>query len=330
MPPPDPAAQHQAYLDYQSRRPEPVRTPVVETLRNATVTGIARTSRSPEGVDIQDSGVYAADGALCPLGLHRACNISKDNVAPDPLPQARRATEAAVPGRHLFCGLLGPHFGHFLIESLGRLWAADELAGDVRSLVFIVAHGPGRTPLDDFASDVLAALGLTLPVRSVGRPEVFEELVVPSQLFGFHLRAGHPRFHRFVHARLRDPAAAGARRLYVSRGLIGDIPGEAALEALLGAHGFRIVHPETMTFAEQIAAYNAAETILAAEGSAVHVIGLVAREDQRIGVIKRRSGPFAMGMDQIRGFSGRAGVRIEPDDDASVMARRLAAAGFLV
>ncbi|UOM36849.1 DUF563 domain-containing protein [Acuticoccus sp. I52.16.1] len=326
----DPYAKHLAFLDYQRARPEPVRAPVIEIVPDATVTGVGDVVKSPQGVSIQDSGVYHADDALCGLSLHRASNIPEDNIAPDPLPSERRARGDVVPGRHLFGGIIGPHFGHYLVESLGRLWAVDHLKGEFDSLVFIRTHGPKRTPFADFGQDVLAALGLDLPVHTVVRPTRFAELVVPSQLFGFHLRAGHPLFHAFVHRRLRaiSGAGEGARRLYVSRRQYGDTPGEEALETLLAGHGYRIIQPESLSFAEQIAAYNAADTVLLAEGSAVHVLAMVARADQRVGVVQRRPGVFAGGMDHLRGFSGRAGVLIASQPVESV-ADRLAQNGFL-
>ncbi len=328
--PDDPYAKYLAFLDYHRERPQPVRTPVIEIILDATVTGVGDLVRAPQGVEIQDSGVYHADGALCGLGLHRASNIPQDNIAPDPLPSERRARGELVPGRHLFGGIIGPHFGHFLVESLGRLWAAEHLKGTFNSLVYIRIHGRKRTPIADFGAGVLAALSLDLPVHTVVRPTAFAELVVPSQLFGFHLREGHPLFHAFVHRHLRAFSAGGdgARRLYVSRRKLGDISGEEAREALLEGHGYRVIHPETLSFADQLAAYNAANSVLLAEGSAVHVFAMVARADQRCGIIQRRPGVFAGGMDHLRGFSGRPGVLI-PGDPADTLAERLEAAGFL-
>ncbi|ORE92446.1 hypothetical protein ATO13_16034 [Stappia sp. 22II-S9-Z10] len=328
---PDPRALHESLLAYHARRPPAAVTPIVEFLDGATVTIPGPLRTVPEGVEIQDSGVYDGEGRLCTLALHRAGNLPKDNVAPETLPKARAAAGETIPGRHLFAGLIGPHFGHFLVESLGRLWALDELAGPFDSLVYIRGHGPGHAPVDSFGRAVLDALAIALPVTSVGAATRFERLVVPSQLFGFHLRHGHPAFHAFVHNRLRGHSGEGprAKRLYVSRGLIGDIPGEPALEALLTERGFTIIHPETMSFAAQIAAYNGARTILAAEGSAVHVIGLVARGDQKVGVVRRRPGQFVMGMHQLAGFSGRTARLFDGPADLAALTAQLEARGFL-
>ena len=60
----------------------------------------------------------------------------------------------------------------------------------------------------------------------------------------------------------------------------------------------------------------------------MHVLAMVARADQRVGVVQRRPGVFAGGMDHLRGFSGRAGVLIASQPVESV-ADRLAQNGFL-
>ncbi len=106
-------------------RPEPVTTPVVECIESATVCPENHAFRNDAGVLVQDGGVYYPDGRLCELSVHRACNRLHANV---PLPLASSVASREVTGTHLFGGILIGHFGHFLLESLSRLWALDEMA----------------------------------------------------------------------------------------------------------------------------------------------------------------------------------------------------------
>ena len=72
----------------------------------------------------------------------------------------------------------------------------------------------------------------------------------------------------------------GGKELYVSRSKIGKSRGsiidEDKLETRLQAHGYDILHPQHHDLATQVARYKAADTILACEGSALHVVGMVA------------------------------------------------------
>ena len=296
-------------------RPEPVTTPVVECIESATVCPENHAFRNDAGVLVQDGGVYYPDGRLCELSVHRACNRLHANV---PLPLASSVASREVTGTHLFGGVLIGHFGHFLLESLSRLWALDEYGTQIESVVFVKSwglHNVGSTAevhLPPYVRDTLALLGIPKIMVVHGVPVRFERLIVPSQLLGIHLIEGHAAFHRFVKrlGAVGLPSSVlsnGCRDVYISRRKICDagwagILCENVIEENLRGYGYQIIYPEGLTVEEQLGIYNQSERIVFATSSAIHLFALVAREDQRAFTINRKPGGATLHLEQVRGF----------------------------
>lgn len=220
-------------------------------------------------------------------------------------------------GRHLYGGTLFFHFGHFLTESLSRLWAVAD--SGARSVLFTPKSLRGRQPPDPagWQAEILHRLGVTLPVRILYEPVEVEDLLVPAQGFGLgRLSQGTPAFRAFARG-LRpagaDHAPPGAARVYLSRSRLprksGGILGEARLERALADQGFAILHLQDHPLDEQLRRLSSARHLLGPDGSAFHLAGLVAAPWQDFTLIRRRSAPdHAHIADQIRGMG--ASVRV--------------------
>ncbi|MCB6176733.1 glycosyltransferase family 61 protein [Rhodobacter sp. Har01] len=208
------------------------------------------------------------------------------------------APQDCLPGRWLWGGVLLNHFGHFLTETTGRLWALDAVQGPVDGIVFVSkrsgdeANGP--LELHAFQRLFFDLLGLDLPIRIVTRPTRVDLLEVPGQGFGIGpLGGGTPAFRDFMLRRFaRSVAPQGGARLYISRSGLsaarGGILEEARLEQLLAAEGYEIYHPQKHSLTEQIARYKAGRQIVALDGSALHLLAMAGARDQQVAVIKRR------------------------------------------
>ena len=257
-------------------------------------------------------GVYAANGEPVPEAVtwrhDRPVTVA---------PATSGATAARLAGRWLWGGVLFDHFGHFVMETAARLWAAHGAAGDVRGLC-LVPRIPGRRfDLKPFQADFLAAFGITLPVTVLRAPTLVDELVVPGQGLGLgRICRGTAEMRAAVAAHLApDVRADGPERLYVARlGLpvrTAGILGEDVLARHLEAEGYQVFCPEQHDIATQIARYRAARQILVADGSAGHLLALVARPDQRIGYILRRSGRAGGPEAHIAAYSGARPVAVD-------------------
>ncbi|MGY2052579.1 glycosyltransferase family 61 protein [Methylobacterium sp. JK268] len=187
-------------------------------------------------------------------------------------------TRPAPAARYLYAGTFALHYGHFLINTLPRLWPL--LAGG--EVPPILCHGPG-TP-EDWARfgtlvEILRRLGLTVhDIRTFDEPVLLRELVVPASSL---------QEETFVHAafgRLCDHVARGLygadevgredRPVYLSKarltGGVRRFVNEEALTERLARGGVDIVYPEELDFAGQVRLFATRRTIIGSLGSALH------------------------------------------------------------
>ncbi|WP_270936448.1 glycosyltransferase 61 family protein [Falsiroseomonas oryzae] len=267
----------------------------------------------PRGTAFYDGGVYDAAGRLVEEAIH--IGGGRRHV-PGLLPSADRAER--LEGTWLWGGVLHAHFGHFLTESIGRLWAWPEISPAPQGVIWLLPNhvGPRRAeqaqalPTFSYIGRILGLLGVAGPHRvATTRPLRVERLVVSSQLLanaGGGLITGHPAFHAFVR-RLAEgaPPTGSGKPLYVSRAGMakgGRFVLEEEIEAAFAAAGWDVLRPEKLDVAAQVAAYAAADRLVFAEGSALHLYALVARPDQRVAVLTRRAPAKRKFEVQLRGF----------------------------
>ncbi len=260
---------------------------------------------------VQPAGVLAADGTPCALAA--TWRGPRPMMTP---PDPPGAAPARLPGRHLYAGQLWAHFGHFLCESLPRLWALDHpdlRATPLDGIVFLPKR-PGRVEaLSGWQHEMFSLLGIDLPIRVLDRPTEVEHLVVPGQGFGIgSMFAGTPEFRSFIQDRFaRNVAADGTDRLYLSRSALGGAEGgilcERRIEENLQRAGYTVFHPQQHSIATQVAAYRAARSVVGPDGSAFHMLAFADPTPKDVAVILRRSSGVPDGIaTHIAGFTGRA------------------------
>ena len=229
-----------------------------------------------------DRGLVALGGA----GVRRR---GREYVLPPP-------TDPVVPSRRLeaavFGGFLYDHYGHFLLESLGRLWF--EGAGSDHPIVWIAATGgtwrPWMTELAD-----LVGIGPDRVVLNAedGALEV-GSLLVGDQGFEVH-RYLHPWFlERLAVVESPRPAPTDGAHVWLSRSGLGEIGGvdeEAQIEHELVARGWTVVHPEQMSVAEQVEVLSGAVHVAGIEGSAFHTLLLLRGFAGTVDVLTRHDSP---------------------------------------
>ena len=222
-----------------------------------------------------------------------------------------------LPGAHLFAGHFRGHFGHFLVESTARLWALDHLKGKIDSILYLPYRGtlgPVERAIESHDS-FFRLLGIDTPIRTYATALRVEQLHLPELGFGWSDRyAGSPAYRAFMQGRLGGAVTAdGGAHLYISRAQLnaqrGGILGETVIEENLARAGYDIFHPERHPLEVQIARYKAARSIVALDGSALHLAAYVVRPATRVAIILRRSkanvADYAL---QYRSFCG-----IDPD-----------------
>ncbi len=222
------------------------------------------------------AGAFDADGNFIrESGLERSYARI---IAPAKLdPQAELATmdETAILG-----GYIPPHFGHFILESLARLWA-------IRRFDCPIIWG-GGVNAQGFVREIFDLIGLP-PERMVfvDTPLHLRRLWVATP--GYIIRDWCDT-EQMAALAVRDCQPDGTR-LYLSRSRfkssIANVQGEEVVETRLAALGWTILYPEEHSISDQIYALARASVIAGLEGSALHSIVFLRNVTARIIVVRR-------------------------------------------
>jgi hypothetical protein len=200
----------------------------------------------------------------------------------------------------IYGGIFFNHFGHFLTESLGRLWPVND--DGLKDLPIYVHSMWGSLDLagdDSYHAICMRTLGVDPSrIKIIGENSIIERLLVPRQRFWYGASGTlDPEFMAFlakgqqrIEARLGDGELP--KKLYVSRTnwspSRGIAVGEPEFEAFLCENGYTAMCPETMSYRRQLEHYVAADSIIFAEGSASHGCILLPRLRAKVAIVMRR------------------------------------------
>ena len=215
-----------------------------------------------------------------------------------------RIDEPVVLGGHL-----PKHFGHFLLESLERLWVYPQL--ELRRLPFV--HFRERFHVHE--QDLLRALldRYEAPLLALTRPTVLSSVLVPEQ--GIRLGEDYHRQMTVVYDEIRtsligpvgepDPRPVYLSRTRLPRGYRRTL-GEPALEQRLAAHGIRIVHPQELPLVEQVRLVAHARDVIGPDGTALHLTILRSLPGSRTLALNTRTPEInQLRVDRLRGADHR-------------------------
>ena len=222
--------------------------------------------------------------------------ITHKMYATAPCPYPREDTIQDLPGTWLFGGRFNPHFGHFLCETLARLWALDFVDEPIDGVLFFPWSNNDAEKAESCFSSLSKIFNIDFNYKLCEQPYRAERLIVPPQGLGIsRLMAGSPEMRQFILKHLeRDMPPVDCKKLYISRG--GQFGrdgrvfvGEEKLQELLQEEGYTIFSPEEHSWAEQLRHYLSADHIIGADGSAIHLVNYTGRTDLNLGVIRRRN-----------------------------------------
>ena len=186
-------------------------------------------------------------------------------------PKVRRISEPV-----LFLGEAHDHYGHFITDTLSRMWALEQFDPDCKVLF---APDPKRRLEPAHVRFVLDQLGLD-PSRILRpqEPVLFERLYCPIpalQLSRIYQVFDEPHV-RAAGALAAAGTPAPDRPVYLTRSSLQPSlrkPGcEEELERRLAREGFAIVRPERLSVLEQMALFNSDHPVVGAFGSAMHTV----------------------------------------------------------
>jgi capsular polysaccharide biosynthesis protein len=184
-------------------------------------------------------------------------------------------------------------------------------------VLYIPKRPRNGSEVADFQKEFMGHLGSNLPIVCLDTATQVEHLIVPGQGIGLgRMIEGTPQFHQMITTRFgKSVKPEGAMKLYISRSALparrGNLIGERALEAHLAAEGYTIYHPQKHDLTHQIATYKAAKQIIAAEGSSLHLLAMVAKPNQQVAIVVRRPSSATRQLEKhLQAFAGVTPVSI--------------------
>ena len=186
-------------------------------------------------------------------------------------------------GVHIYLGWIAPHYGHFLMEGLSRMWPF--IITDIDTVnIKHVAHSRNDVRTikklgNSFVWDAYHRLGIELAeIYEIDEPIIFEKLLVPTPSFRLGRNFYSTPVQNKVWTAIRGESSLKAdkkvylsRRKYLSTGIPKrPISNELEIEHFFLRNDFDIVYPETLAFEEQLKLYGHCSVIAGPSGSNMH------------------------------------------------------------
>lgn len=191
----------------------------------------------------------------------------------------------------VFAGIYFNHFGHAITDGFSRLWYLSDEKFKGKKIVFVNEPGNKNNWIN-----ILSCLGFTeddvIVLHEDGNPVKFRKVYIPEQAFYFF-----ESFHRDMTVPYdiirRNVAANSAKfeKIYLSRTLLKDPDciNEEYFETLYRGLGYETLHPQNMTFAEQVAAISSAKEIVSTVGTLTHMALFAGNNVGLVGLLRSNS-----------------------------------------
>jgi len=275
----------------ESSAPLPVPSrEMIAVIRGAFVTRgeVVREGGYHLGAVYDSAGVLIADSLRFPDDRYRAQDAK--TIKTGGAHAERRHLKRAIYLGHAFT-----HFGHFVVETIPALYWTRHV-GDDMPLLFHSFDHEGRNVFAEtpHGAECLSLLGIAPGRVVIADSDVeVEELLLPPR--PYDIKRG-PRYDfRDIYRMLREAARQSqphGLRIYLSRRRLNRrmqrLSNEAAVERRLERRGFAVLHPQQMSFSDQINAVATAEIVAGIDGSALHLSAFMRPGSQMLVMATRR------------------------------------------
>lgn len=195
-----------------------------------------------------------------------------------PYPQKKHCLRTVI-----YAGILmGHHYGHFLLDSLSRLWYAAKNP----DLPICWSGNEYECAYVPFEKEIIKALGIKNETIFITEATSFEHVIIPSP--GYIMASYFSEKYRHFISHVPASKIITGKKIYLSRRKIAPTAlNEKDLEKELKKIGFSIYFPEEHTFSEQFAELTSSELILGIMGSAIHTLILAKDLQSKIILLSR-------------------------------------------
>lgn len=210
----------------------------------------------------------------------------------------------------LFAGYFNSHWGHFLVDTLSRLWPlfSPQGAPVVDRVVFCLHQGEKAATSGNIGR-ALSLLSIAGKIEFISRPKRYRRVisgeigVYPRSIFATDVRVVYDRLIEFA---LKEPCTTDyGRRLYMSRSRLPKaVKNEAGihrLDSMMNVWGYTVIHPERMDLAALVHALHRADEVAALSGTLPHSL-LLGHEGTRLTIFEKYPtlNNYQPGVDRLR------------------------------
>jgi capsular polysaccharide biosynthesis protein len=211
---------------------------------------------------------------------------------------SRKNIPIKLSGKYLYLGQLSNHFGHFMEECLGRLWAYHSFASKVDGFIFLKYND--NVKLSPFALEVLKLFKInTDKLILISQFVEVENLIVPE--IGSWLGGEKKWFKHWLqkYINIKDYKKNLPPKIIVRRSnrFLGRVAGFDYFSKILVRNGFKEIFPENYTIREQIEFVASAKVIVWEQGSACHILKILPQLNNTSLLIRR--GLFALSIENL-------------------------------
>ena len=236
------------------------------------------------GIDKQ-GGVCDAEGNYI-AGLERSFSVRYGNERVGGAYPFSREDILCYNETVVFGGVIFSHFGHFILESLTRLWWLLENP-DCNLKVVFISHLEGAPP-SSFFWEFMRMLDLEDDrIFIVDKPSQFKSIIIPDQ--SAYIGLGYTDKFIDIYNKIRDSVEPAAhRKIYLTRTQLPrqDTVGEKYFMRYYEKLGFKAIAPEKLPLEEQIAIMAGAEEVVCVSGTLQH-LALFCRDGVKQTVLQR-------------------------------------------
>ena len=193
----------------------------------------------------------------------------------------------------IFSGFMVNHFGHFLTDSMSRMWYATKNHG---LQVAIIVYNPDAFADDwnfdeSFQLKLLELMGIKKDrILFIDKPTKFKSVLIPKQSVFWAGYQYNDALLRIVYDKAKQNIIPNeTKKIYLSRSAWkSPLLNEAYFEDFFASRGFKIIHPQNLPLEEQIAYIAGADEIACTYGTLSH-LALFAKQRTKLICILRYS-----------------------------------------
>lgn len=239
----------------------------------------------------REGGVFDSDGVFVKRTSKRRFGTSEwavNSMLTDSMCSEVEYKDETV----LFIGFIRMHYGHFLVDCCGRMWALEEFIKN--NATYKIVYISYEDKIADFALKFFEEIGVEKNrLEYVNRSVQYRKVLVPELSFLPMISMNSNYWVKgfdIVISSCKEKCSVNElpKLIYLSQSQykVGRRYGENVIEKLFKYNGYEILYPERIPLEKQVVLYNSADVLVCTNGTLAHN-GIWMRENQKLVILDR-------------------------------------------